>query len=176
MNPRSEKIPGLRRPADAERRQIAQSWKDGTNPGALRRMQLLVVAFAAVMGFLRAAGGAEGLNIGAGIASGLMILLLCSVFLILWSRQITAIASRGAKLSNGQFSVTAAEVEKAARNAWNIHYVSFAQVRLPDGTVLKNVEMPYKAAVSRERRVSGFSAYLVSIDGESKYLAIPTQR
>lgn len=173
MNPRNKNIPGLRRPSEYERIRITQTWNTGTNASGIRKLQGVLLVFVAVMGALRTVGGAEGINLGAGIVSAFVILLLCSPVLIVWNCQISRINKRTAMLGSGRFILATAEGECAVVNRWNVYYVGFANARFANGTIYKNVEMPYRHAAELQKTCANFPAYVVIIDGEEKPVLIP---
>lgn len=164
MSRTNDGIPGLSRPGQVQQQRIAQAWRQGTSAQKLRRRQLILMGIAVVMGLLRAAAG----DAGAGIASGVVLLVVFSPMLLMWNSQISRINKRGAKLDAGQFLVTEAEGEQAVTNRWSRHYVGVARARLADGTVLRSVEIPYNQAAQMGSRSGAFQAWLVLIEGEDK--------
>lgn len=173
MRPRNNQVPGLRRPTEQERCRIVQAWNTGTRPGSLRKLQLFLCGFSLVMGVLRALGDEGGFDPGAGIATAVATLLLCSPFILAWNSQISKITRRAAKLNNGQFLVAAAEGERAIANRWNMFYVGFGTARFADGTVLTDLQVPYSIARKLEKERRNFPALVVAIDGEKTPIMVP---
>lgn len=159
-------IPGLSNPKQSHLK-LGQIWRHGTSAGKLRRRQLILVGIAVLMGLLRGADG-DG---GAGIVSGIVMIVVFSPMLIIWNRQISSIHRRGAMLDAGRFQVTEAEVNHVLANHWKRHYVGAAHARLANGMVLKYVEVPYAQAAKTGKQGGPFPAWLVVIEGEDKLVA-----
>lgn len=166
---RTNNIPGLRRPDPSQQQRIAQLWRDGTAPQSLRRRQLVLLGVAAGMGLLKALST----NIFGGVASCVLMLLVFSPMLLLWNSQISRIRKIADKLAAGAFQVSEAECEYAFPDRWTRHYLGKARVRLPDGTILKSVDMPYHLADQLRRHSGSFRVWLVLPDDESKPICFP---
>ena len=171
MRLRNEKLTGFRRPTEAERDALASAWASGTRAGALRRNQMFVLLFVLVMTLLRAAGDEAGFNLSAGIGSGVLFLLLSSPFLFYWNGQIRKIRLWQRLLEQGCFRLAPVRGQRVVTNRWNVHYVGFARITLPDESALEHVPMPYGQADSLRRDRDGFDGYAVVMDNDGACLA-----
>lgn len=169
----NNQLDGFRRPTEAEKNNLAAAWRSGTNAARLKSYQLFLLLFVLVMGLLRAAGGEEGFNLSAGIGSSVMFLLLASPFLLYWNRQIRKIRLYQQLLEQGDFRLALVRCQRVVSNRWNVHYVGFARIVLPDGTVQDRVPMPFKQADSLRTSQVSFDGIAVVMEGRQECLVFP---
>lgn len=176
MNPKVEKLPGLRKPTSAEQEWIARNWEDelrqgySANGGKLMRYIGIFLICTSVVNLVRGSSG--------GVVGMIMLLLLAAVCLGASSIGKKSSRDHGARIKAvecGDYLVAEAVATKVDTSYRGNRPIALVNAVLPDGRKLNSIyRIPYICAKPLlNQEINDLPILLISFSCDPDILAIP---
>lgn len=177
MNPKVEKLPGLRKPTAVEQARIAASWKEelrqgySPNGGKLTRYIGIFLICTGVVNLVRGSGGVVGM---------LLLWLLAALCLGVASLGKKSSKDHGARINaveTGDYLVTEAVATKVDTSYRGNRPIALVDAILPDGRRLNSIyRIPYSCAKPMQNQKNlQLPILLIVFSCDTDILAIPVQ-
>lgn len=178
MNPKTEKLPGLRQPTGAEKTWIAESWCPEVervhSPKAGKLVRYIGI-------FLTCTGVVSLIRGDEGITNALVLLVaaaICLFFSAVGKKSARDYKNRLSALQAGAYQVAPAMSTKVWSGFSGNNPNGYVQARLADGEKLSgSFPIPYVCADPLLRqKIHEVPVLLIVIPGDPEILAIPVQK